>query len=195
MQPSNVNARSAIAFICNLGLSASVQCQNGAFSRQAVQGAFWKQFNKTKLLEDMRFTNNMLASLSTVVLGAILGLGFIGEARAEDKKVDAAGTWSWVIKGPDRKTTAKLKVDGDKVTGTVSAPNRNGESRDTEIQDGKLKGDELSFNVTREINGNKMITKYTGKISGDTIKGKMEFERNGEPVNRDWEATRGTDAK
>jgi hypothetical protein len=147
----------------------------------------------------MRFTNNMLASLSTVALGAILALGFIGEAQAQDKKADAAGTWSWVVKGrqggTDRKITAKFKVDGDKVTGTITAPGRNGETRDTEIQDGKLKGDELSFNVTREMNGNKMVTKYTGKISGDTIKGKMEFERNGEPVNRDWEAKRGTDAK
>jgi hypothetical protein len=54
-----------------------------------------------------------------------------------------------------------------------------------------LKGDEITFSTTREVNGNKMTSKYSGKISGDTIKGKMEFERNGEPVSRDWEAKRG----
>src|SRR5690242_7296585 len=31
-------------------------------------------------------------------------------------------------------------------------------------------------------------TKYDGKVTGDTIKGKMEFERDGETRSRDWEA-------
>jgi len=30
-----------------------------------------------------------------------------------------------------------------------------------------------------------MVTKYNGKVSGDAIKGKMEFERNGETQSRD----------
>jgi hypothetical protein len=47
----------------------------------------------------------------------------------------------------------------------------------------------------REVNGTKMTTKYSGKVTADAIKGKMEFERNGEPVSRDWEAKRGSDAK
>jgi hypothetical protein len=81
------------------------------------------------------------------------------------------------------------------VTGSVSSPGRDGQASETEIQEGKLKGDEISFSTTREMNGNKMTTKYSGKVSGDAIKGKMEFERNGEPVNRDWEAKRGGDSK
>ena len=32
--------------------------------------------------------------------------------------------------------------------------------------------------------------KYSGKLAGDTIKGKMEFDRNGEATSRDWEAKR-----
>jgi hypothetical protein len=44
--------------------------------------------------------------------------------------------------------------------------------------------------VTREFNGNKMVQNYTGKVSADTIKGKIEFERNGEKQSRDWEANR-----
>jgi hypothetical protein len=34
------------------------------------------------------------------------------------------------------------------------------------------------------------VTKYTGKISGDTIKGKSESERDGQPTSRDWVAKR-----
>ena len=74
-------------------------------------------------------------------------------------------------------------------------PTRGGDVRETEIKDGKITGDELSFNTTREVNGNTLTTKYTGKVSGDTIKGKTEFERNGEPVHRDWEAKRSTGGK
>ena len=140
----------------------------------------------------MRFTNKLLSAIS---LGAVLALLCVTEARAEDKPGDPSGTWSWTMKGrqgrPDRKITAKLKVAGDKVTGTVSSPNRNGETTETEITDGKVNGDEISFSTVREINGNKITYKYSGKISGDGIKGKMEFERNGEPAKLDWEATRG----
>ncbi len=143
----------------------------------------------------MRFKKNMFASLTSVVLGTVFALGFLAQAQA----ADPSGTWSWVVKGrqggPDRKIVAKIKVDGDKLTGTVTAPGRNGETRDAEIKDGKVKGDEISFNTVREINGTKMTTKYSGKVTSDSIKGKMEFERNGEPVSRDWEAKRGEGAK
>ena len=140
----------------------------------------------------MRFSNTLITAIS---LSALLALAGVSEGRAEDKAADASGTWSWVMKGrqgrPDRKFTAKIKVAGDKVTGKVSSPNRDGENTETEITDGKVKGEEISFTVVREVNGNKITTKYTGKISGDSIKGQTEFERNGEPVKREWEATRG----
>jgi hypothetical protein len=143
----------------------------------------------------MHFKHNVLASLTTFTLGSILALGFLVDAKADDKKTDVSGTWNWVMKGrqgrPDRKITAKIKVDGDKVTGTVSSPGRDGATNDTEIQDGKLKDDEISFSTTIEFNGNKRTSKYSGKVAGDTIKGKREFERNGETQKEDWEATRG----
>ena len=36
---------------------------------------------------------------------------------------------------------------------------------------------------------------YNGKITADAIKGKTEFERNGEAESRDWEAKRASEAK
>ena len=142
----------------------------------------------------MRFQKNILASLSAVSLGAILALGFLADAKA-DTNTDPSGTWSWTMRGRQggtgRKVTLKLKTEGTKVTGTMSMPGRNGQSNDTEIKDGKITGDQISFNVVRERNGNTITTKYSGKITGDTIKGKMEYERNGEPLSRNWEATRG----
>jgi hypothetical protein len=84
-----------------------------------------------------------------------------------------------------REVTLKLKLDGDKLTGSIS-----GRNNDTEISDGTFKDGDISFNVVRERNGNKMTTKYTGKVSGDSIKGKIESERNGQANSRDWEAKR-----
>jgi hypothetical protein len=60
----------------------------------------------------------------------------------------------------------------------------------TEISEGKVKDNEISFVVTREFGGNKMVIKYSGKLEGDTIKGKSEFEREGEVRSREWEAKR-----
>ncbi len=141
----------------------------------------------------------IIMSLTKISLCAVLALGFLGRVQAEDKKVDPSGTWTWTAPsrggGGERKMTLKLKTEGDKVTGTLTSPGRDGQTRDTEIADGKLKGDEISFTVTREMGGNKTTIKYNGKVSSDSIKGKSEFDRDGQTQSRDWEAKRETEKK
>jgi hypothetical protein len=99
---------------------------------------------------------------------------------------DPTGTWKWSVErnGQTIETTLKLKLEDKKLTGTISGRN----NTETAIEDGKVDGDDVSFTVTREFNGNKFVQKYNGKLSGDTIKGKVEFERQGEKMTRDWEA-------
>ena len=147
----------------------------------------------------MQRSHHGLASLVKVVTCAVIALGVTAQTQAQDKKADPTGTWTWTTPGrnggPERKSTLKLKVEGEKVTGTLSAPGRQGAVNETAIADGKLKGEEVSFTVTREVQGNKFTQKYHGKISGDAIKGKVEFERNGEAQSRDWEAKRETEKK
>ena len=135
-----------------------------------------------------------VASLLATLTCAILALTAVARVEA----ADASGTWTWTTAGrdggPGRVSTLKLKVDGEKVTGSISSPGRQGaEPRQTEIEKGKLVGDELSFAVTREFNGNKMTQKYHGKVSADAIKGKIEFDRQGQTQSRDWEAKRPTE--
>jgi hypothetical protein len=65
-------------------------------------------------------------------------------------------------------------------------------NQETNIEDGTYKDGELSFKMTRERNGQKTTTKYTAKITGDSLKGKIESERNGQPQSRDWEAKRAS---
>jgi hypothetical protein len=115
-------------------------------------------------------------------------VALVSAVRAEDEKPNPTGTWKWEVKFNDqtREMTLKLKLDGDKLTGSMVG--RNG--LETEIEDAKFADGEVTFTVTRMRNDQKFVTKYNGKVSGDTIKGKSESERNGEKVSRDWEAKR-----
>jgi hypothetical protein len=85
---------------------------------------------------------------------------------------DVTGKWIAQVPGRDgqtREQTFTFKVDGDKLTGTMS-----GRQSDTPIADGKISGDTISFTVTREFGGNTMKWTYTGKVAGDEIKFKRE---------------------
>jgi len=115
-------------------------------------------------------------------------VGLFGIAYA----ADPTGTWTWKTKfgkdGKEIEQTLKLKLDGDKVTGTLSG-GRGGKG-DTKIEDGKFKDDEVSFTVTREFKDMKFVTKYSGKVSDDAIKGETVSERDGKEFKREWEAKR-----
>ncbi|HEV2949609.1 MAG TPA: hypothetical protein VGX70_19685 [Gemmataceae bacterium] len=113
--------------------------------------------------------------------------GSFGAARADDK-ANPTGTWKWTVtrNNQEREMTLKLKLDGDKLTGAMVGQ----DNQETPIEDGQFKDGEVSFKVTRERQGNKFTMKYSGKVSGDNIKGKTEFDRNGETQSRDWEAKR-----
>ena len=131
----------------------------------------------------------------SVVMLALAILAVASVAWAADQP-NPTGTWTWTVTFGEREMTQtlKLKLDGDKLTGAVIGRN----DQETTIDDAKYKDGELSFTVTREgRNGQKMTSKYSGKVSGDTIKGKIEMppRGGGEPVTRDWEAKRGTEKK
>jgi len=124
-----------------------------------------------------------------VVAAIVAVVGVVGAVRAEDKP-NPTGTWKYSVERNGQKTdrTIKLKLDGDKLTGSI--PGR--DNMETAIEDAKFdaKTGEVSFSVTRERNGNKFTTKYSGKITGDTFKGKTEVERNGQTQSTDFEAKR-----
>lgn len=115
-------------------------------------------------------------------------------ATAEDQAPSATGTWSWTTPsrngGAERNTTLTLTQEGEKLIGKVSSPGRDGgDPRETEISEGSVKGTDVAFTVTREFNGNKMVIKYSGKLTADAITGKTESkDRDGNDRSRDWTA-------
>jgi hypothetical protein len=128
--------------------------------------------------------------LARVCSLAILAVGML-PICAENASV-FTGDWAWTVASQkdtsSRTNTLVLKVDGDKLSGNLST-RLNNEPVEIPILDGKITGDQVVFCVAREIQGSKVVFTYTGKLAGDIIKGKTEWERNG-AKSREWEAKR-----
>src|SRR6516162_7498371 len=79
---------------------------------------------------------------------------------------DVSGKWTFEQPGrggnPGRPVTITLKADGNKLTGSVPGMGRGGDAPPIEITDGKVDGNNVSFSVKREFNGNSFVTKYEG---------------------------------
>lgn len=121
-----------------------------------------------------------------LMLSAILFV-VAGSVHAADK-ADPNGKWKWSVMFNDRQFDIKLKLKyaDSKLSGDMSVDGR----PEVKIEDASFKDDEVAFSVTRERNGEKFVTKYKGKIEGDTIKGTFETERDGKTRSREWEAKR-----
>ena len=89
---------------------------------------------------------------------------------------DVSGKWTAEVPGRQgtQTTTFTFKAEGAKLTGTVS-----GRQGDTEISEGKVSGDDISFLVVREFNGNTIKMSYKGKVAGDEIKFTRSFDGAG----------------
>ena len=104
---------------------------------------------------------------------------------------DPTGKWTAEFQGRNGNTmtvTMNLKASGDKLTGTVS-----GRSGEIDISDGKVDGDNLSFTVVREYNGNQFKQNYQGKLDGDVIHFTVKSEGGmGNGQERKMDAKRAT---
>lgn len=83
---------------------------------------------------------------------------------------DIAGPWHAEFESPRGKQMIQFefKAEGDKLTGkTISR--FGGQSRETEIQDGKIEGDTLSFVQVLNFRGNEMKITYNGTVGEDGI--------------------------
>ena len=121
--------------------------------------------------------------IAAVAVSAVAS--FAGAVQAAD--ANPTGTWKWSVTRNEktRETTLKLKLEGDKLTGSIS-----GRNQDIPIENASFKDGTVSFSVTREFNNQKFTTKYSGKLDGDVIKGTQETDRDGKTNSRDWEAKR-----
>jgi len=118
----------------------------------------------------------LTAVLSLVLLAAAVTL----------LAADVSGKWVAQVPGRDgqtRETTFNLKADGNKLSGTVSSP-----MGDREILAGQINGDDVSFSVAMEFNGQAVKILYKGKVSGDEMK--MTRQREGSDRTQEFTAKR-----
>jgi opacity protein-like surface antigen len=91
---------------------------------------------------------------------------------------DVTGKWMSEATGKGGPQTYDLKQDGNKLTGSVEG----GRGGPVQISNGMVDGDKVSFEVTREMNGNSMTTKYSGTVSGSTMKLTVETARGNREI-------------
>ena len=92
---------------------------------------------------------------------------------------DVTGTWKGEANpnGKGGPPTFNLKQAGSALTGVQT-----GGRGDTEISNGKVDGDKVYFEVTREMQGNKMTSKYSGTVSGTTMTLSVESARGSREI-------------
>jgi hypothetical protein len=134
---------------------------------------------------------NAALGLKVMVLAALLGF-VTANVRADDK-ANATGTWKWTRKTPDgqeQEISATLKQDGEKLAGSVASA-----AGEVEIQDGKVKDGQVSFQISFDAGGGQITVKFSGKLEGDKIKGKAVITGGDNPGTRDWNPKRVKEEK
>jgi hypothetical protein len=81
-----------------------------------------------------------------------------------------------------------------KLTGSMMAPGRGGAAgTETEITNGKIDGNNISFEVKRQTQNGEMVSKYEGTLSGDELKLKTSRPgQDGTPMAVEMTAKRST---
>ena len=126
--------------------------------------------------------------MKTILSAAlVLVLGLCGLAGAQEK-ADPVGTWKceYQIGEQKRTSTLTIKMDGDKLAGTMSWPDQ----KETNLKDVKLKEGDLTFSAERVLGDNKFNVEYKFTITGDKLKGKGAVETGGEKREFDIEGKR-----
>ena len=129
------------------------------------------------------------------ILSATLVLGLCGLAGAQGDKVDPVGTWKcdYEIGSQKLMATLTIKMDGDKLAGTMSWPDQ----KETNLKDLKLKEGPLTFSAERKLPGmNDAITvEYNLTIDGDQLQGKGAVEAGGKKREFDIKGKREKKSK
>jgi hypothetical protein len=93
---------------------------------------------------------------------------------------DISGNWKGTAETPNgtMERTFAFKVDGHKLTGETTS-SMFGKSA---LEDGKVDGDDVSFTITVNIQGNEGKVSYKGKVEGDTINFQIEVQAIGQTL-------------
>jgi hypothetical protein len=105
------------------------------------------------------------------ILGTSLVM-LIAALSAAAQSSSVAGSWDVTIDSPQGQRTVVMviKKDGEKLTGAMKSP-----QGERPLDSVAVKGDEITFVITREIQGQAMVMTYKGKVANDSMKGDADF--------------------
>jgi hypothetical protein len=100
----------------------------------------------------------------------------------------AAGSWQWQLTVGGKPQAYDLVLDQkyQAISGTVRVGGRS-----IRLQDAKLRGVEISFGFSTEVNGSPLKHAFLGRITGNTIDGTVNLAGARTQAQADWAATRG----
>jgi hypothetical protein len=119
----------------------------------------------------------ILAAMTVALVALLVAVPM----QAQD--ADIAGKWE-SIRETQRGTmtsTFTFEVDGAKLTGTVGS-----QRGDSDISDGTIEGNKISFKMVLTMGDRTIELVYSGTVEGDTITGTMRTPRGEQP----WTAKR-----
>jgi Methyltransferase domain len=99
----------------------------------------------------------------------------------------AAGVWQWQmpVAGKPQSYEIRLEQKYQVITGSVWVGGRT-----ATLQGARLRGSEIRFAFTADVNGGPVKHEFTGKIDGDAINGSAEISGERVRAQRDWNARR-----
>jgi SAM-dependent methyltransferase len=98
-----------------------------------------------------------------------------------------AGTWHWSLGSPTGEWQNQLLIDQEfqEVSGRVNL-----QGRQLRIREPRLKGDQLSFRVRYNFEGENVSMRFNGRVNDDTIKGSVEIQGGPWSGTKEWIARR-----
>lgn len=130
----------------------------------------------------------LLLTVLVCLLTAHSGVAADKQEKSAAATNNVTGKWTYTLEvslDTSLDFTAEFKQEGGNVTGFVTV-----QELKTAIEKGKFKDGQLTFEIPREYGGVKFISRYSGKVTGDTLKGKIVSGTA--PVERtyEWSAKR-----
>lgn len=98
-----------------------------------------------------------------------------------------AGTWHWSLASSTGEQKNQLILDQkfQEVSGKASI-----EGQQVDISESRLKGDQLSFSLRYNPKGQTVVEQFSGRVSGDTIKGSVKIQGGPSAETQEWTAKR-----
>jgi hypothetical protein len=129
-----------------------------------------------------------MAMKRPVVPTMVLVVLTLAGTSAAEEKAKPDGTFTWKYKNQSAVHTLKLKLEGEKLTGTLKNFQ---DDREWPIEDAAYKDGVVSFKHSYKGRGGpQLVSSYTGTVSKDGIKGKIDIKHPDHTRSIDWDAKR-----